>query len=133
MALLAFIGGLSAATGMVIFSTLALSVMISNHWLTPLWLKTAWSHGDASRGGDLSQPLLWARRAGILSLVLLAWAYSRAGGNNDALADIGAVSFSALGTLAPALAFAVWRPQMPARSVLVGLIFSIFVWIWALL
>ena len=133
MALLAFIGGLSAATGMVIFATLALSVMISNHWLTPLWLKTAWSHEDASRSGDLSRPLLWVRRVGILSLVLLAWAYSRAGGNNDALADIGAVSFSALGTLAPALAFAVWRPQMPARSVLIGLVFSIFVWAWALL
>ena len=36
LALLAFLGGLSAATGMVIISTLALSVMIGNHWLTPL-------------------------------------------------------------------------------------------------
>ncbi|MFM6989415.1 MAG: PAS-domain containing protein, partial [Arenimonas sp.] len=133
MALLAFIGGLSAATGMVIFATLALSVMVSNHWLTPLWLKTAWSHAATRAGGDLSRPLLWARRAGILVLVLLAWGYSRAGGDNDALADIGAVSFSALGTLAPALAFAVWRPQMPARSVLFGLAGSVLLWLWVLL
>lgn len=133
MALLAFIGGLSAATGMVIFATLALSVMVSNHWLTPLWLKAAWSPAASRARGDLSRPLLWARRVGILALVLLAWGYSRAGGDNDALADIGAVSFSALGTLAPALAFAVWRPQMPARSVLVGLLGSVLLWAWVLL
>jgi signal transduction histidine kinase len=133
MALLAFIGGLSAATGMVIFSTLALSVMISNHWLTPIWLKAAWSNTATGQHGSLSRSLLMARRIGILLLILLAWGYSRASGSSNALADIGAVSFSALGTLAPAVGFAVWRPHTPARSVLLGLLASVLIWAWALL
>ncbi len=52
---------------------------------------------------------------------------------NDALADVGAVSFSALATLAPALAFAVWRPQTPARAVSVGIVVGFAFWCWALL
>ncbi len=52
------------------------------------------------------------RRVGILAVVLLAWAYSRAIAGNDALADIGAVSFFRAGAArARRVAFRVWRPQ----------------------
>src|SRR5690606_32677903 len=47
--------------------------------------------------------------------------------------DIGAVSFSALATLAPALGFALWRPQTPPRAVLAGLLVAVAIWIWTLL
>ncbi len=130
LALLAFLGGLSAATGMVIISTLALSVMIGNHWLTPLLVRGAWAQPAS---GDLRGAVLTQRRVGILVVVLLAWAYSRAIAGSDALADIGAVSFSGLATLAPALGFAIWRPQTPARAVLIGLLVAVVVWAWALL
>ncbi|HNV83587.1 MAG TPA: PAS-domain containing protein [Arenimonas sp.] len=130
LALFAFLGGLSAATGMVIISTLALSVMIGNHWLTPLLVRGAWTQRS---GGDLRGAVLMQRRVGILAVVLLAWAYSRAIAGNDALADIGAVSFSGLATLAPALAFAIWRPQTPPRAVLIGLLGAVLIWAWALL
>ena len=102
VALFAFLGGLSAATGMVVVSTLTLSLMIGNHWFAPGLLRGAWSRG---KGGDRRGDLLLLRRGGILVIMLLAWAYSRFNSGNDALADIGAVSFSALGTLAPALGF----------------------------
>ena len=130
MALLAFLGGLSAATGMVILATLALSVMISNHWLAPLLVRGRWGGGA---GADLRGAVLAQRRIGILVVVLLAWGYSRLIAGADALADIGALSFSALATLAPAVAFAVWRPQMPARAVLVGLVVAFGLWCWVLL
>ncbi|PKM01719.1 MAG: hybrid sensor histidine kinase/response regulator, partial [Gammaproteobacteria bacterium HGW-Gammaproteobacteria-7] len=52
---------------------------------------------------------------------------------NNALADIGAVSFSALATLAPALAFAIWRPHTAPSAVLAGLTVSVAVWVWTLL
>ncbi|PZO07176.1 MAG: hybrid sensor histidine kinase/response regulator [Lysobacteraceae bacterium] len=132
LALLAFLGGLSAATGMVILSTLALSVMIGNHWLAPLLVRGPW----ATRGGraaDLRGAVLLQRRVGILAVVLLAWLYSRAIAGSDALADIGALSFSGLATLAPAVGFAVWRPQTPARAVLVGVLAAAAVWAWVLL
>ena len=130
LALFAFLGGLSAATGMVIISTLALSVMIGNHWLTPLLVRGPWAQRAS---GDLRGAVLMQRRVGILAVVLLAWAYSRAIAGSDALADIGAVSFSGLATLAPALGFAIWRPQTPPRAVLIGLLGAVLIWAWALL
>jgi len=132
LALLAFLGGLSAATGMVILSTLALSVMIGNHWLAPLLVRGSWAPGSG-KGVDLRGAVLMQRRIGILAVVLLAWLYSRAIAGSDALADIGALSFSGLATLAPAVGFAVWRPQTPARAVLAGIVAAVLVWTWVLL
>lgn len=130
LALLAFLGGLSAATGMVILATLALSVMIGNHWLAPLWVRGPWAAGG---GADLRGAVLLQRRIGILAVVLLAWAYSRAIAGSEALADIGALSFSGLATLAPAVGYAVWRPATPPRAVLVGVLAASAVWAWVLL
>lgn len=175
LALLAFLGGLSAGTGMVIVSTLTLSLMIGNHWLTPLWLRGAWSparkrlllspravvpSGDvadarriaSTQSGrimnssveatfadeqhdrpDLRGVVLIQRRIGILAIVLLAWGYGRLIAGNNALADVGALSFSALASLAPALGFALWRPQTPPRAVLIGIAAAVVLWIWLLL
>lgn len=130
LALLAFLGGLSAATGMVILATLSLSLMIGNHWLAPLRVRGAWAQpGGPNRRGEV----LLQRRAGILATVLLAWAYSRAIVGNEALADIGAVSFSALATIAPALGFAMWRPRTSPQAVLIGLALGVTAWAWMLL
>lgn len=130
LALFAFLGGLSAATGMVVVSTLTLSLMIGNHWFAPGLLRGAWSH---DRGGDLRGHVLALRRAGIVVIMLLAWMYSRVLAGNEALADVGAVSFSALATLVPALAFAVWRPQTPPRAAIAGVLAGFAVWCWVLL
>ncbi|MFT3756925.1 MAG: PAS-domain containing protein [Pseudoxanthomonas sp.] len=130
VALFAFLGGLSAATGMVVVSTLTLSLMIGNHWFAPGLLRGAWS---ATAAGDRRGDLLRLRRAGILAIMLLAWAYSRLIGGSEALADVGAVSFSALATLAPALAFAVWRPQTPARAAVAGIVAGFATWAWVTL
>lgn len=130
LALVAFLGGLSAAVGMVILATLALSIMIGNHWLAPLLVRGPWAR---RADGDLRGAVLVQRRLAIGILLLLAWLYSRALVGNDALADIGAVSFSALATLAPALGFAIWRPHTPANAVLAGLAAAVGVWLWTLL
>jgi signal transduction histidine kinase len=118
---------------MVILATLALSVMIGNHWLTPLLVRGPWASPAAGGRGDLRGAVLMQRRVGILVIVLLSWAYGRAIAGSDALADIGAVSFSALATLAPALGFAVWRPRTPARAVGLGLAAAVLSWIALLL
>ena len=130
LALFAFLGGLSAATGMVVVSTLTLGLMISNHWFAPGLLRGVWSRND---GSDLRGSVLMLRRGGIVVIMLLAWGYSRLVGGNDALADVGAVSFSALATLAPALAFAVWRPQTPPRAAVIGVVVGFAAWAWVLL
>ncbi|MGE4367568.1 PAS-domain containing protein [Thermomonas sp.] len=130
LALLVFLGGLSAATGMVIVSTLTLSLMIGNHWFAPGLLRGAWAR---AQGGDRRGDLLRLRRVGILLLMLLGWGYSRLLSGNQALADVGAVSFSALATLAPALAFAVFRPQTPAIAASIGVLAGFAAWAWVML
>ena len=125
VALFAFLGGLSAATGMVVVSTLALSLMIGNHWFAPGLLRGAWARGD---GGDRRGALLRLRRSGIAVIMLLAWAYSRLVAGSETLADVGALSFSALATLAPVLAFAVWRPQTSPRAAILGVVAAFATW-----
>lgn len=130
LALFAFLGGLSAATGMVVVSTLTLSLMIGNHWFAPGLLRGAWSRNDAS---DLRGSVLALRRSGIVVIMLLAWMYSRLLAGSDALADVGAVSFSALATLAPVLCFALWRPRTPPRAAVIGIVVGFAAWAWVLL
>ena len=130
VALLAFLGGLSAATGMVVVSVLTLSLMIGNHLFAPALLRSAWSRrGD----GDHRRELLWLRRVVICLTMLLAWGYSRVIGDSDVLADIGAVSFSALATLLPVLGFALWRPQTSPRAAVAGVVAGFVTWAWVLL
>jgi signal transduction histidine kinase len=128
LALLTFLGGLSAATGMVILASLTLSIMIGNHWLAPLTLRRHWLARD-----DLRAPVLVQRRVGIVFVLALAYAYSRALADNEALADIGAVSFSGLAQLAPAVILAVLKPGLPSRAVLAGLLTGVLVWSYVLL
>ncbi|MCP1727220.1 Na+/proline symporter/signal transduction histidine kinase/ActR/RegA family two-component response regulator [Natronospira proteinivora] len=128
LALFAFLGGLSAATGMVILASLTLSIMIGNHWLTPALLRHA-----GGREGKLPISVRTQRRLGILVVLLLAYGYSRALGVAEPLGDIGALSFSGLAQLAPAVVLAVYRPGLPDRAVLAGLIAGIAVWSYVLL
>lgn len=128
LALLTFLGGVSAATGMVILVALTLSIMIANHWIAPRVVRSA-----TPASGDLRVVVLRHRRYAIAFVVLLAWAYSRAMVASEALADIGALSFSALALLAPAIVAAVYRPQLPARAVFGGLLVGIALWLWIIL
>jgi signal transduction histidine kinase len=130
LALLAFLGGLSAATSMVVVATLALSLMIVNHFIAPLRVRAGWGRDER---GDLRGEVINQRRVVIVAVILLAWCYSRVLARNDALADIGAISFSALAGLAPALLAAVYRPQLGPRAVAGGLAVGTLVWLYVLL
>lgn len=129
IALLAFLGGLSAATAMVVVATLALSLMLGNHWLAPLFGRS-WARGGTA---DLRGHVLTIRRIGIVTVLLLAWAYSRVLAGSDALADIGAQSFSALAQLAPAVIAALYLPALPPRAVLAGVLGGVIIWTYVLL
>jgi Na+/proline symporter/CheY-like chemotaxis protein len=127
LALFAFLGGLSAATSMVILASLTLSIMIGNHWLTPALLNRHWG-----RVSELGIPVRQQRRLGIVVVLLLSYVYSRSIGMADALADIGALSFSGLAQLGPAVVLAVYRPGRSARAVLAGILCGVAVWAYVL-
>lgn len=125
LAILAFLGGISAATGMVVMATLTLGIMVGNHWLGPLLLPRA--------GGDLRLRVLWQRRAVIVAVLGAAYLYSRLIGASEALADVGAIAFAALAQLAPAVLAALYWPGASRRGVLAGLAAGSAMWAYSLL
>ncbi|MDO5606380.1 MAG: ATP-binding protein [Paracoccus sp. (in: a-proteobacteria)] len=109
LALLVFLGGLSSATSMVIICAIALSTMISNHWLVPLVL--AVRRGDEASAGsaDIRGPLLASRRVAILAVIGAGAVYQAIGGG-QALAAMGTVAFVGVAQLLPAmLGGLLWR------------------------
>lgn len=127
LALFAFLGGLSAATGMVILASLTLSIMMGNHLLTPMALKLVRGEGKSLGKVRLQ------RRIGIVVVMALAYAYHRQVGSSEALADLGALSFSGMAQLGPAVWLAVYRPSLPARAIISGLLAGVAVWAYVLL
>jgi Na+/proline symporter/signal transduction histidine kinase/CheY-like chemotaxis protein len=125
LAILAFLGGMSAATGMVVVATLTLGIMVGNHWLTPLLLPRA--------GGNLRLHVLWQRRAVIALVLAAAYLYSRFIGAGDALADVGSIAFAALAQLSPAVIAALYWPRAGRRGVLAGLSAGLALWAYTLL
>ena len=103
LALLVFLGGFSAATSMVVMSSIALSTMISNHWLVPLWLRWRRARPDMAEGDQLRGFVLHARRGAILAVMAVGWMYHEASGGAAALAAMGLVAFSGMAQVAPAL------------------------------
>lgn len=134
LALFAFIGGLSAATAMVIVATVALSIMISNDIVMPLILRRR-SEDEIidSSGDDMSRLLLRIRRAAIFFILILAYAYYRLAGDSAALASIGLLSFAAIAQFAPAFfGGLLWR-RATARGAIAGMLTGFGIWAYTLL
>ena len=127
----AYIGGLSAATAMVIVESIALAIMICNGLVVPLLLR--YRLIDAELKEDLAGPLLAIRRGAIFAVVLLAYVVYRALGQSQGLAAIGLVAFAAIAQLAPAFfGGLVWR-KGTARGAIAGVLAGISMWAYTLL
>lgn len=131
LALIAFIGGLSAATGMIIVEAIALSTMVSNDLVMPLLLRARSARLD--RLHDLSPLLLAIRRAAIVAILMLGYAYFRFAGSAYALSAIGLVSFTAVAQFAPALLGGIYWTGATRRGALAGLSAGILAWAYTLL
>ncbi|MGI8524858.1 MAG: PAS domain-containing hybrid sensor histidine kinase/response regulator [Pseudolabrys sp.] len=126
----AFVGGLSAATAMVIMETVALSIMVSNDLVMPFVLKRR--EKTISGGGNIGSLLLTARRVAIFAILLLAYMYYRSAAEAQ-LAAIGLLSFAAIAQLAPAFfGGLIWR-RATARGAMGGMIAGFLVWAYTLL
>ena len=131
LALFVWIGGLSAATGMVIVEAIAVSTMICNHLVVPLLLRTR-RFSDRS-AGDLTRLLLNIRRIGIVFLLLLSYLYFFLAGEAYALVSIGLISFAAVAQFAPAALGGMYWKAGTARGVLAGLGAGFTLWAYTLM
>lgn len=126
LALLAFLGGFSSATSMVIVSSIALSTMISNHIVMPLALR--FSILSATSAQDIRGFILGARRASIVFIVFLGFLYFRLSGTSDALAAIGLISFCGVAQFLPSLVGGLyWRSATHAGAI-AGLTAGFLIW-----
>jgi Na+/proline symporter/nitrogen-specific signal transduction histidine kinase len=131
LALFVFIGGLSAATGMVIVATVALSTMVSNDLVIPALLRIRSLGLAESR--DLSGLLLGIRRGTILFILLMGYVYFRLIGESYALVTIGLVSFAAAAQFAPAILIGIYWKGASRAGAAAGLLGGFIVWAYTLL
>jgi Na+/proline symporter/nitrogen-specific signal transduction histidine kinase len=131
LALFVFIGGLSAATGMVIVETIALSTMVCNDLVMPVLLR--WKALRLQEEQDLSWLLLSIRRWAIAVILLLGYIYFRAAGEAYALVGIGLISFAAVAQFAPAIFGGIYWKGGTRQGAIAGLLAGFAVWIYTLL
>jgi Na+/proline symporter/nitrogen-specific signal transduction histidine kinase len=132
LAAAAFIGGLSAATGMVIVETIAVSTMVCNDLVLPLLLPPL-LHSRHLHLRDWPRWTLWIRRAAIVSVMLLGYAYFRIAGEAYALVSIGLISFAAVAQFAPALLGGLFWKGGTRAGALAGLAIGFALWAYTLM
>ena len=123
-----FIGGLSAATAMVMVECVALSIMVSNDIVLPLVLQRS---GQARSQKDFGGFLLGVRRFAIFAIMVTAYFYYRALANAQ-LAAIGLLSFAAIAQLAPAFFGGLFWRRGTAAGAIGGMLVGIAVWVYTL-
>ncbi len=131
LALLVFVGGLSAATGMVIVASIALATMICNDLVMPILLRMTWLRLTAR--ADLTGLLLAIRRGGIVMVLLLGYAYYRFIGESHTLVTIGLLSFAAAAQFAPPIIGGIFWRGATRIGALTGLSLGFAMWVYTLL
>jgi len=131
LAVFAYIGGFSAATGMVIVASVALATMVSNDLVMPALLRIRVLRLE--QRADLSPVVLGVRRATIVALGLLAFLYYRNTTHAQNLAAIGLLSFAAVAQFGPAIVCGLYWRGASRVGVIAGLLAGFSVWIYTLL
>jgi PAS domain S-box-containing protein len=125
LALLAYVGGLSASSGLIIVSTLALSGMALNHLVLPLYQPPA--------EGNIYRWLKWTRRALIMAIIAAAYGFYLLLGAEQDLANLGIVAFVATLQFLPGVLSVLYWPTANRRGFIAGLLAGMAVWALSML
>ena len=121
LTLLMYIAGLSAASGLMIVSTLALAGMVLNHVVLPL--HTPKDHGD------IYHWLKWIKRLLIAVIIFAALLFHETIGTNLDLSILGIISLSGMLQLLPGALGVIYWPEGNRRGLIAGLVSGMAVWI----
>jgi len=127
LALLVFIGGLSASAGMVMVSSVTISTMILNHLIMPVILKMK------VPVQDFSGILINLKRLGIIGVVFLGYFYFKIIGDSYALVNMGLISFMAATQFAPAVIGGLYWKRANRKAAATGLLLGFLLWFYTLL
>jgi Na+/proline symporter/serine phosphatase RsbU (regulator of sigma subunit) len=127
IALLVFIGGFSAAAGMVMVESVVLATMVLNHLVMPIILKL-----DIG-ATDISRTLINLKRAGITAVILLGYLYYRVVGESTTLINIGVISLIAATQFAPAVIGGLYWKRATRHGAMTGLVLGFALWFYTLI
>ena len=125
LTLVAFIGGISAASGLIIVVTLALSGMVLNHMVLPVY--------QPSADNNIYRWLLWTRRGLIAAIIMASYGFYRLLGTDQHLSNLGITSFVATVQFLPGALSVLYWPQANHRGFISGLIAGMLIWASTLL
>ncbi len=129
LTMFAFVGGLSAATAMVIVASIALAIMVCNEIIVPLMLRSAATRSpDSDDYAEIGPLLLNIRRVTIFLVLMLAYGFHRTIGQSQALASIGLLSFAAIAQFAPAFFAGLFSRRGTAAGAIAGILIGFAVW-----
>ncbi len=131
LAMFAFIGGFSSGTSMIIIATIALSIMISNHIVMPIALRSSDNIGTED-GQGVTRLLLTSRRVSIALVLFLGFLYFWFSGNSDALAAIGLISFAGVAQFLPSMIAALYWREASVKGAIAATFIGFVVWGWTL-
>ncbi|AUQ58206.1 sensor histidine kinase [Phaeobacter inhibens] len=131
LAMLSFLGGFSSATSMAIVAAMALSTMVSNHIVMPIWLR--WQEVGASVSGDVRHVVLLSRRLSIAGIMALGYFYYTLSGGGAALAAIGLISFTGISQMLPSLVGGLFWRGATRSGALAGLSVGFAIWLYTML
>ncbi|NGP52628.1 hybrid sensor histidine kinase/response regulator [Thioalkalivibrio sp. XN8] len=131
LALLAFLGGFSAATGMVIVGTIACSTMLCNEVVMPALVKLRGE--EVSSRTDLASLLILIRRVLIVAILALGWLAYRVIGTYGTLASIGLLSFALAAQFGPAMIGGLYWRRATRAGAMTGMVVGFALWTWTLL
>ncbi len=126
LSLLVFLGGGSAATGMIMISSITVSTMITNHLMLPVlgWIPSL---------GFLRRQLLKCRWVAVVGVILIGYWFERTVGESYMLVNIGVISFAAALQFAPAILGGIFWRRGNETGALLGMGAGFFIWFYTLL
>ncbi len=131
LSLFVYIGGFSAATGMIIVETIALSTMLSNNLLLPIILKVNVLKKKFIESAESTVKFI--RRLSIVLILLLAYAYFAEVAESYSLVSTGLISFAAVAQFAPAVLGAMFWRNANKNGAVAGIVGGIIIWFYTLI
>jgi len=127
LALLVFVGGISASAGMVMVSSVTTATMVLNHLVMPIILKMNF-HAE-----NFSRILINIKRLGIIGVIFIGYFYFKAIGDSYALVNMGLISFAAVAQFAPAVIGGLFWKRGNRKAAIAGVSFGFILWFYTLL
>ncbi len=122
---IAFVGGLAAASGIIIVTTLAMAAMALNHLVLPMV--------ELNPKRDMYAWLLWTRRWLIGAIFLASYVFYRFLSQDKGMSDLGIIAFVAVLQFLPGVLGVLFWPTANRQGFLAGLAIGVVVWIWTML